>query len=117
LKAKKRTKKKGKKPKYKWEGLHVNQEVVNKIFIKQLEEKLSLDLPKDPAYWDVVKTADMLQTEKELREGGYDIKDLLIPTIKNLPEGSYWKKGGYFIVLAHAFCRTIQNFCWNRTKA
>jgi len=104
---KKKDKKKGKKPKYKWEGLHVNQEVVNKIFIKQLEEKLSLNLPKDLAYWDVVKTADMLQTEKELREGRYNIKDLLIPTIKALPDGSYWKKGGYFIVLAHAFCRTM----------
>jgi len=105
--SKKKEKKKGKKPKYKWEGLHVNQEVVNKIFIKRLEEKLSLDLPKDPAYWDVVKTADMMITEKELREGVYDIKDLLIPTIKNLPEGSYWKKGGYFIALAHALCRTM----------
>ncbi len=105
--SKRKDKKKGKKPKYKWEALHVNQEVVNKIFIKQLEEKLSLDLPKDPAYWDVVKTADMMQTEKEFREGIYNIKDLLIPTIKNLPEGSYWKKGEYFIVLAHAFCRTM----------
>ena len=104
---KKKDKKKGKKPKYKWEGLHVNQEVVNKIFIKQLEEKLSLNLPKDPAYWDVVKTADRMQTEKELREGRYNIKDLLIPTIKNLPDGSYWKKERYFIVLAHAFCRTM----------
>jgi len=109
-------KKKEKKPKYKWEGLHVNQEVVNKIFIKQLEEKLSLDLPKDPAYWDVVKTADMLQTEKELREGIYDIKDLLIPTIKALPEGSYWKKGEYFIVLAHAFCRTMTEILLEQDK-
>jgi putative nucleotidyltransferase with HDIG domain len=107
LESKEKEKNKGKKPKYKWEGLHVNQEVVNKIFIKQLEEKLSLDLPKDPAYWDVVKTADMMQTERELREGMYDIRDLLIPTIKNLPDGSYWKKGEYFIVLAHAFCRTM----------
>jgi putative nucleotidyltransferase with HDIG domain len=114
--SKKKEKKKGKKPKYKWEGLHVNQEVVNKIFIKQLEEKLSLDLPKDPAYWDVVKTADMMQTEKELREGIYNIKDLLIPTIKALPEGSYWKKGGYFIVLAHAFCRTMTELLLEQDK-
>jgi putative nucleotidyltransferase with HDIG domain len=113
---KRKDKKKGKKPKYKWEGLHVNQEVVNKIFIKQLEEKLSLDLPKDPAYWDVVKTADMMQTEKELREGIYNIKDLLIPTIKNLPEGSYWKKGEYFIVLAHAFCRTMTELLLEQDK-
>ncbi len=105
--SKRKDKKKGRKPKYKWEAPHVNQEVVNKIFIKQLEEKLSLNLPKDPAYWDVVKTADMMQTEKEFREGIYNIKDLLIPTIKNLPEGSYWKKGEYFIVLSHAFCRTM----------
>ncbi|MFZ8860256.1 MAG: HD domain-containing protein [Thermocrinis sp.] len=116
LEGKKKDKKNGKKPKYKWEGLHVNQEVVNKIFIKQLEEKLSLDLPKDPAYWDVVKTADMLQTEKELREGVYEIKDLLIPTIKNLPEGSYWKKGEYFIVLAHAFCRTLTELLLEQDK-
>lgn len=113
---KRKDKKKNKKPKYKWEGLHVNQEVVNKIFIKQLEEKLSLDLPKDPAYWDVVKTADMMQTERELREGIYEIKDLLLPTIKNLPEGSYWKKGGYFIVLAHAFCRTITELLLEQDK-
>jgi putative nucleotidyltransferase with HDIG domain len=114
--SKKKEKKKNKKPKYKWEGLHVNQEVVNKIFIKQLEEKLSLDLPKDPAYWDVVKTADMLQTEKELREGRYEIKGLLIPTIKNLPEGSYWKKGEYFVVLAHAFCRTMTELLLEQDK-
>jgi len=114
--SKKKEKKKGKKPKYKWEGLHVNQEVVNKIFIKQLEEKLSLDLPKDPAYWDVVKTADMMQTEKELREGVYEIKDLLLPTIKALPEGSYWKKGSYFIVLAHAFCRTLTELLLEQDK-
>ncbi len=114
--SKKKDKKKGKKPKYKWEGLHVNQEVVNKIFIRQLEEKLSLDLPKDSAYWDVVKTADMMITEKELREGRYDIKDLLIPTIKNLPDGSYWKKDRYFIVLAHAFCRTMTELLLEQDK-
>jgi putative nucleotidyltransferase with HDIG domain len=114
--SKKKNKKKDKKSGYKWEGLHVNQEVVNKIFIKELAEKLSLDLPKDPAYWDVVKTADMIQTEKELREGSYNIKDLLIPTIKNLPEGSYWKKGEYFIVLAHAFCRTMTELLLEQDK-
>uniref|UniRef100_A0A7C5SZW2 HDIG domain-containing protein n=1 Tax=Thermocrinis ruber TaxID=75906 RepID=A0A7C5SZW2_9AQUI len=113
---KKKDKRKGKKSKYKWEGLHVNQEVVNKLFIKQLEEKLSLDLPKDPAYWDVVKTADRMQTERELREGVFDIKDLLLPTIKSLPEGSYWKKGGYFIVLAHAFCRTMTELLLEQDK-
>ena len=116
LEGKKKDKKKDKKPKYKWEALHVNQEVVNKIFIKQLEEKLSLDLPKDPAYWDMVNTADMMQTEKELREGIYHIKDLLIPTIKNLPDGSYWKKGEYFIVLAHAFCRTMTELLLEQDK-
>jgi putative nucleotidyltransferase with HDIG domain len=116
LEGKKKDKKKGKKSKYKWEGLHVNQEVVNKILIKQLAEKLSLDLPQNPVYWDVVKTADMMQTEKELREGVYEIKDLLLPTIKNLPEGSYWKKGGYFIVLAHAFCRTMTELLLEQDK-
>ena len=116
LEGKKKDKKKDKKPKYKWEALHVNQDVVNKIFIKQLEEKLSLDLPKDPAYWDMVNTADMMQTEKELREGIYHIKDLLIPTIKNLPDGSYWKKGEYFIVLAHAFCRTMTELLLEQDK-
>jgi putative nucleotidyltransferase with HDIG domain len=114
--SKKKDKKKKKKPTYKWEGLHVNQEVVNKIFIKQLAEKLSLDLPKDPAYWDVVKAADMMQTEKELRQGIYDVKDLLIPTIKSLPEGSYWKKGEYFIVLAHALCRTMTELLLEQDK-
>lgn len=116
LEGKKKEKDKGKKTKYRWEGLHVNQEVVNKLFIRELTKKLSLELPQEPAYWEVVKTADRMQTEKELREGTFDIKDLLLPTIKNLSEGDYWKKGEYFIVLAHSLCRTLTELLLEQDK-
>jgi putative nucleotidyltransferase with HDIG domain len=116
LEGKKKKKDKGKKTKYRWEGLHVNQEVVNKLFMRELTEKLSLELPQEPVYWEVVKIADRMQTERELREGTFDIKDLLLPTIKNLPEGSYWKKGEYFIVLAHGLCRTLTELLLEQDK-
>ncbi len=96
---------------YVWEGLNVNQEVVNKLFLKELEGTLGISIPKNPQIWEVVKWADMMATEEELKKGLYDIRRFFIPALKSLPfdgpKKAIWKKGEYLIVLAHAFNRAI----------
>lgn len=109
------------KEEYVWTALQVNQEVVNKLFLKELSDKLKLDIPKEPEIWMVVKMADRMETEKELRGNIYNIRRFLVPALKILADSeegkrSMWRKGDHLIVLAHALNRTITELMLEEDK-
>ncbi len=108
------------KDRYVWTALHVNQEVVNKLFLKELEAKLGMKFPNDPQILHIVKMADMQETEKELRTNVYNIKPFFIPVLKNLNytgvKKEAWRKGNYLMVLAHAFNRKLTELMLEQDK-
>ncbi len=99
-----------------YKSLKVDQELANKIALKEIQRKFNIEIPKEEDVWKVVKKADIEVTKEELRKASFKVdKELLYEVLNRLnindylntgkPDGFY--DGKYLVILASALNRHV----------
>ena len=97
-----------------YKSLKINQEIANKIALKEIQRKFKIEIPKGSELWKIVKKADIEATKEELKKAKFKIdKELLYEVLNQLnindylntgrPDGFY--DGKYLVILASALNR------------
>jgi len=111
----------GKKPssvkKCQWVSLGTSQDVLNRIVMKEIEERFGVKPPDNREIWELVKRADAEETLRELESAEYDIQSVFLKAVSELNINNIFGTGKYdgwyspdvdfVIVLAHALNRKV----------
>ena len=97
-----------------YKSLKIDQELANKIALKEIQSKFKVEIPKDDEVWKVVKKTDIEVAKEELRKANFKVDEELLYEVLNLlnindylntgrPDGFY--DGKYLVILASALNR------------